>query len=115
MAKTSAQPKPKSPAPCWKDRRLYARNHVIWNGRLRGGVAEQDCVILDLSASGAMVRLSDPSPSAAGITVSTEQMGELQGRVVWQFHNVVGVAFADRPQQVARVVEAAAPHLRLAS
>ena len=99
----------------WQDRRLYARRHVILNGRLRGGVDEQDCVLLDLSATGAMVRLSDPGPSRAHVAVSSEHFGELQGRVVWQMHNVIGLRFSDRPQQVARVFDAAAPHLRLAS
>lgn len=99
----------------WKERRRYARSHVILNGRLRGGIEEQDCVLLDLSASGAMVRLSDPAPSTAHVAVTTEHFGELRGRVVWQIHNVVGVRFAERPQQVARIFQAAAPHLRLAS
>ncbi len=99
----------------WNDRRLYARSHVVLNGRLRGGIEEQDCVLLDLSATGAMVRLSDPGPSRAHVAVSTEHFGELQGRVVWQMHNVVGLRFSDRPQQVARMIQSAAPHLRLAS
>ena len=99
----------------WKDRRLYARSHVVLNGRLRGGVEEQDCVLLDLSATGAMVRLSDPAPSRAHVAVSSEHFGELQGRVVWQMHNVIGLRFTDRPQQVARAFGEAAPHLRLAS
>ncbi len=102
-------------ATAWTDRRHYGRSHVILNGRLHGGVEEQDCVLLDLSASGAMVRLSDPAPSPAHVTVTTEHFGELRGRVVWQMHNVIGLRFADRPQQVARIVQAAAPHLRLAS
>lgn len=100
---------------CWKDRRHHARRHVILNGRLRGGIDEQDCVLLDLSASGAMLRLSDPAPSPSHVAVTTEHFGELRGRVVWQVHNVVGLRFADRPQQIARIVRAAAPHLRLAS
>ncbi len=99
----------------WKDRRHYARSHVILNGRLRNGPAEQDCVVLDLSASGAMVRLEDPTPSSAHVALATEHFGELQGRVVWQVHNVVGLRFAARPQEVARAVRTAAPHLRLAS
>ena len=102
-------------ATCWKDRRLYARRHVVFKGRLRGGSEEQDCVLLDLSASGAMVRLSDPAPSPAHVAVATEQFGELSGRVIWQMHNVVGLRFADRPQKIARTIADAAPHLRLAS
>jgi transposase len=109
MTKTAAK------STCWKDRRTYPRRHVVLEGRLRGGGGEQDCVLLDLSASGAMVRLSDPAPSTAHVAVSTEHFGELAGRVVWQMHNVVGLRFADRPQEVARTVAAAAPHLRLAS
>jgi hypothetical protein len=98
-----------------KDRRRHARSHVILNGQLHGGTTEQDCVLLDLSASGAMVRLSDPAPHPADVLLTTAQFGELRGRVVWQMHNVIGLRFADRPQKVARIVQAAAPHLRLAS
>ena len=85
----------------WNDRRLYARSHVVLNGRLRGGVEEQDCVLLDLSATGAMVRLSDPGPSRAHVAVSSEHFGELRGRVVWQMHNVVGPALL-RPAAAGR-------------
>jgi hypothetical protein len=113
MTKTAIKSTAKST--CWKDRRLFARSHVILNGRLRGGIDEQDCVVLDLSASGAMVRLSDPAPSPAHVAVTSEHFGELHARVIWQMHNVVGISFADRPQQVARAIAAAAPHLRLAS
>ena len=109
MTKTAAT------STCWKDRRLYARRHVVLEGRLRGGSEEQDCVLLDLSASGAMVRLSDPAPSPAHVAVTTDHFGQLSGRVVWQMHNVVGLRFSDRPQEVARRISAAAPHLRLAS
>ena len=117
MTKTAAKTTTETAATstCWKDRRLHARRHVVLKGRLRGGRAEQDCVLLDLSASGAMVRLSDPDPSPAHVAVSTEHFGELAGRVVWQTHNVIGLRFADRPQEVARTIAAAAPHLRLAS
>jgi hypothetical protein len=99
----------------WKERRLYARSHVVWSGRLRVGADEQDCVILDFSATGAMVRLPDPDPQRANVTVSADHFGELRGRVVWQRDNVVGLRFAERPQQVARAVGETAPGLRLAS
>ncbi len=97
MTKTAAKTNAKST--CWKDRRLFARSHVILNGRLRGGIEEQDCVVLDLSASGAMVRLSDPAPSPAHVAVASEHFGELHARVIWQMHNVVGLRFADRPNR----------------
>ncbi len=99
----------------WKERRLYTRSHVVWNGRLRSGADEQDCVILDFSATGAMLRLPDLDPQRAYVTVSADHFGELRGRVIWQRENVVGVRFADRPQQVARAVNEASPGLRVAS
>ncbi len=99
----------------WKERRVYARSHVVWNGRLRSGADEQDCVILDFSATGAMLRLPDLDPQRAYVTVATDHFRELRGRVIWQRENVVGVRFADRPQQVARALSEASPGLRLAS
>ena len=109
MAKTSTKP------PCWKDRRLFARSHVVWNGRLRSGTEEQGCVILDLSASGAMLRLSETSASPAHVVVSADRFGELHGRIVWQQDNVAGLRFAQRPQQIARVLGNTVPGLHLAS
>ena len=100
---------------CWKERRLYTRSHVVWNGRLRCGAEEQGCVILDLSATGAMVRLSESSANPAHVVVSTDRFGELHGRIVWQQDNVVGVRFAKRPQQIARVLGDSVPGLYLAS
>ncbi len=99
----------------WKDRRLYGRSHVLWGARLLSGVGEQDCVILDLSAAGAMVRLSDPSVSPAHVAVSADHFGKLRGRVVWQQGNVVGLRFSERPQQIARTVDVSLPQLRTAS
>jgi hypothetical protein len=99
----------------WKDRRLYGRSHVLWGGHLLSSAGEQDCVILDLSATGAMVRLSDPSVSPAHVAVSAERFGKLRGRVVWQQGNVVGVRFSERPQHIARTVDVPLPQLRTAS
>lgn len=109
MAETEKKPD------CWKDRRLFARSHVIWDGRLRSGGQEQGCVILDLSATGAMVRLTENAPSPAHVAVCADRFGELHGRVVWQQDNVVGLSFAERPQQIARILANAVPGLRLAS
>ncbi len=99
----------------WKDRRLFARSHVIWDGRLKSGGQEQACVILDLSATGAMVRLREAATSPAHVGLCADRFGELHGRVVWQQDNVVGLSFAERPQQIARVLANAVPGLRLAS
>ena len=100
---------------CWKDRRLFGRTHVIWNGRLRSGVEEQGCVILDLSATGAMVRLSELSARPTHVVISGDRFGELHGRIVWQQDNVVGLSFADRPQHICRVFGESAPGVHLAS
>lgn len=99
----------------WKDRRHYQRRHVLWAGRLRSGAGEQQCVILDLSAAGAMVRLSDGSSNSARVAVSGDWFGELLGRVIWQQDNVIGLRFAARPQQVASAVGESLSGLRLAS
>jgi transposase len=85
MSNTAQQKDP------WKDRRLYGRSHVLWGARLLSAVGEQDCVILDLSAAGAMVRLSDASVSPAHVAVSADHFGKLRGRVMWQQGNVVRV------------------------
>ena len=99
----------------WKDRRSHGRAHVLWNGRLCAGAEERDCVVLDLSASGAMLRLTDPEASRAHVTLEGEHFGALPGRVVWQQHNVVGLRFTVEPRRVVGAIVEATPGLRLAS
>ena len=88
---------------------------MLWSGRLNTGAQDHDGIILDLSASGAMLRLKEPVAVPAGVTVSAARFGTLRGRVVWQQHNVVGLRFSETPRQVVRAVRDSAPGLRLAS
>jgi hypothetical protein len=88
----------------WTDRRGHGRAHVLWNGRIRAGGKERSCVILDLSASGAMLRLPDPEASRAHVTIEGEHFKALPGRVVWQQDNVVGLRFSVPPRQVVRAI-----------
>ncbi len=101
--------------PCWQDRRRCPRRPVLWSGRLHTSGQDHDGIILDLSASGAMLRLKEPVAVPAGVTVSAECFGTLRARVVWQQHNVVGLRFSETPRQVARTVGGSVPGLRLAS
>ena len=100
--------------PRWKDRRSCPRRLVLWSGRLHAGTQDHEGIFLDLSASGAMLRLTEPVAVPAGVTVSAERFGTLHGRVVWQRQNVVGLRFSETPRQVARAVGDSAPGLRLA-
>lgn len=99
----------------WKDRRLYPRKHLLWAGRLASGGNEEDCVVLDISASGAMLRLRDADPRPANVAVSNVRLGRFFGRIIWQQGDVAGLSFSARPQQVARAAAQAAPYLALAS
>ena len=101
--------------PSWQDRRRCPRRHVLWSGRLHTGAQDHDGIILDLSASGAMLRLTEPAAVPASVTVSAERFGTLRARVVWQQRNVVGLRFSETPRRVARAVGGSAPGLRLAS
>ena len=99
----------------WKDRRLYARKHLLWAGALGNGSEEERCVILDMSASGAMLRLADTNPRPASVTLSNPRLGRLHGRIIWQQGDVAGLSFNARPQQVVRAAADAAPYLPLDS
>ena len=64
--------------PYWQDRRRCSRRPVLWSGRLRAGTQAHDGVILDLSAYGAILRLTEPAVVPANVTVSAQRLGTLR-------------------------------------
>ncbi len=101
--------KPKSRA----ERRKYPRTQVLWKGSLfrPGGAVE--CVVLNLSANGAKLRLDDPWECPSPITLRIPRFGEFRAEVAWRKDHLIGLKFLEDPKSVARLIEDALPQGRL--
>lgn len=90
-------------------RRRTRRAAVLWNGRLARGQEESSCAILSLSTGGARLRLAGAEELPPSVALESARFGRIDSRVVWRHGNVVGLAFLDGPDIVARRFEVSLP------
>ncbi len=91
------------------NRRRIDRTTVLWTGSLLCDDRVIDCVIENVSASGAMVRVEDPFVYESSIILRNARLGDLSGEVAWRKENEVGIRFSDEPETVARIIGEALP------
>ena len=86
------------------ERQRYSRRLVLYPGTVRCGDSVGDCEVVDLSDTGAKVRLAEEFECTSPITLSFD-IGEFEGQVVWQNDEFVGIEFNANPSDVAKVIE----------
>lgn len=96
------------------NRRQHPRATVLWSGTLESGEEASHCVLLNIGASGAMVRTEVPWTKKAPVTLLSRRFGEFTGRVVWRSGTVVGLQFQDHPIGVTQALARALPHFEAA-
>lgn len=97
--------KPENP----EERRQYARSHVLWRADV---VCPDDLVagmVLNMSASGALVRVDRPVGEVEMKALRIPRFGDFPGKVVWQKRRTIGVEFLESPHNVARNIEDVLP------
>lgn len=76
------------------DRRRHKRHKLLWSGTLRTWDGTTlDCTILDLSASGAKVRLDQPVIPGELVTLMSRRFGMRPARVAWMDGVIIGLEF----------------------
>ena len=100
-------------APNAEERRRFPRCWVLWAGHIVSADQSVDCVILNLSASGAKVRLYEPVAMSERLTLTIRRYGDFQCRLVWQNDAEFGVAFADPPRHIVDILGDALPRVRV--
>lgn len=93
------------------ERRHKRRAAVLWTGSLECGGQVADCILLNVGAKGAMLRMAVPFERSLPVTLYSYHFGNLAGRVVWQDGNAVGVQFEEAPEQVIETLGRALPEL----
>ncbi len=86
------------------ERRRHPRRFVLYPGTVRCGDSRGDCEVVDLSATGAKIRLEEEFECTSPLTL-TFDIGEFEGEVMWQNDEFVGIKFDESPREVATTIE----------
>jgi hypothetical protein len=91
-----------------QEQRRHIRKRVLWAARLDTAEGSFNCIILNVSRSGAKIRL--PSATAISprqpIELVLEAFGELSAEIVWQRGDKMGIRFTADPDHVAGIIGA---------
>ena len=82
---------------------------IVWAGGLEYGDRVAACVVLNVSASGAMIRLARPLEPGSAVKLWSHQLGKLACRVAWHDGGVAGLRFDECPGEIAKILAPALP------
>ena len=88
-----------------EDRRRYDRVTVLWNGKLLYRDEAVDCLIVNISAKGAMVQILDPLENGTSVILKNDRMGAFAAKVAWSNEqHQYGLQFLDDKHEIAQVL-----------
>ncbi len=87
-----------------KEQRRHIRKHVLWTARLETKDGPYSCIILNVSRSGAKLRLTAPTLPRQPVKLVMDSYGTLSGEIVWQHADKMGIRFSADPEQVAKIL-----------
>ena len=101
------------------EHRKFARSNVSWEGTLETGGETHRCLVLNLSANGARLRLDAPVTGHhwSGV-LAIPSLGAFRAKVAWSTPKgatEIGLTFQDPPAAVALALAEALPRGRAAS
>ncbi len=91
------------------NRRRFPRTSVLWAGQLMNGSDRTDCLVFNLSAGGARIRVNEPLELDTDCTLRIGQFGEFCGKVVWKAKNLLGISFSTDADEVGARLGATLP------
>lgn len=89
-----------------RERRAHRRKPTLWEGRFDCDAGVFACVVLNISAGGAMLRIVAPVIKGARATLMIERFGTLAAEIVWQMPDAqkLGLRFTEPSDRVARIL-----------
>ncbi len=84
--------------------RRYERTTVLWSGNLVFRDQSVGCIIVNISAGGAMVRADDPAFVMTPVVLRNSRIGDLTAEVMWRRDDELGLKFVDDPETVAEII-----------
>lgn len=94
-------------------RRNHPRFTVVWTGRIVAASRVLDCVILNISASGAKLRVFESMELPQRFTLIVDRFGDFPTELVWRDRRSAGVRFVGDPAQIGQTFAQALPVSRL--
>ena len=101
------------------DQRRTVRVSVLWSGRILADDGGDDlpCMVLNISAEGARMRLSIP---AAGqdfdqVRLHVDRLGLLTGKVAWREADEMAIVFDEDPNEIAEMLGRVLPRAQFAA
>ncbi len=79
-----------------KTNRAHLRHQMTSPGKLYFEDQVVDCVVLNFSVGGAMIRMSGPIDGASQVRLRIEPIGEFAGRVAWGNGATLGITAQNR-------------------
>lgn len=92
-----------------KNRRNLERVAVLWSGNLNCEGQSHDCLIVNVSAGGAMVRVDTPDLCKKSVVLRSPRFGELVGEITWRQGKELGIEFKETPEAVSKLLGKALP------
>ena len=91
------------------DYRAHPRYETQFPGKFRVGDRTVDCVVLNISVSGAKASVAEPVDADSKVRLEIEGVGEFSARVVWQKDTAIGIQFHDQLHEIESIVEQMRP------
>ncbi|MDD5286428.1 MAG: PilZ domain-containing protein [Desulfuromonadaceae bacterium] len=84
--------------------RQYDRKEVLVEARIMDDEGWHDCLIINISVSGAKLRIGFQFSQGDTVRLQIGNFGEFGGVVTWQNSQEIGVKFIHDPSELADVV-----------
>jgi hypothetical protein len=88
------------------ERRRHRRVPLLHSATLHDGERVIDCIIRDISVSGARLDIPLPPALPETLVLDIAEAGLLNGRIVWRDGGQAGLEFLDEPAAVKSCIEA---------
>jgi hypothetical protein len=105
--KKSAMSAQRHTPPDGRERRRHQRVPLLHSATIRDGERVIDCLIRDISASGARLDIPQPPALPETVVLDIAAAGLLGGRIVWRREGQAGFEFLDEPAIVKSRIAAA--------
>jgi hypothetical protein len=87
-----------------KEQRRHIRKRVLWAAKLETQDGVFDCIVLNVSRSGAKLRLKSPIAPQTTAELVLGSFGKLAAEIVWQRSDKMGIRFRTPPEEVATII-----------
>jgi hypothetical protein len=89
------------------ERRRHQRSSLLYSGSIYNGERVIDCVIKDISVSGARVMVERAIADDKSFVLDIDGVGLVPSKIIWQSHDHAGIEFLDEPPAVRTWISAA--------